>query len=576
MGLVFSTPRVEAGGGPEPVIDDDDDLPLATAVLGAMPRGVEFDCRVAVFDNTVTLRGFFSKSDEAGTVTCAKGALHYACASERGRLALRDGRAAFRLEAGGGLPQRPTVAVLPKPAATPEPAAAALERELAAERARGATARRDFEARETASEYEKLVEMVVSDGLVFADGVHLVALFEAGHGLGDAERDAALAALGWTPAEWARARARLRAEFERSNVDARFFDLVLTVERTRLVPKSATRSVSVGAARTAGLRAGQTTGGSCGTFLADGVVDEWVIGVVEAYEAQHGVTAKERTRTLAGLGWTVDKFLENAPRASTSAAPDAERQTPPAVFAQRAHAHRAEPRGTLEQFGDVAIKRHLRGAGQGEAEFVKELDVLAQLRDPRLCISSRRRRARAGPVSVERHRTGSPARASTARDAAPLPWNHRLRIALDTSAALYYLHAQPRANDVAFIHGDVKSANVLLDDGGHAKLADFGLARKVATPRGADRTLTLAGSHGYMDPHYVATGEISTASDARARARSRARVRDDDAPASGLRLRRRAHGARHGLDARGLVDRVMAAERETDIFDAKLEPSPAR
>jgi serine/threonine protein kinase len=132
------------------------------------------------------------------------------------------------------------------------------------------------------------------------------------------------------------------------------------------------------------------------------------------------------------------------------------------------------------------------------------------------------------------------------RDVAPLPWNHRLRIALDTSAALYYLHAQPRANDVAFIHGDVKSANVLLDDAGHAKLADFGLARKVATPRGADRTLTLAGSHGYMDPHYVATGEISTASDARARARSRARVRDDAAPPSGLRLRRRAHGARHG------------------------------
>ena len=43
--------------------------------------------------------------------------------------------------------------------------------------------------------------MVVSDGLVFADEVHLVTLFETGHGLGDAERDAALAALGWTPAE---------------------------------------------------------------------------------------------------------------------------------------------------------------------------------------------------------------------------------------------------------------------------------------------------------------------------------------------------------------------------------------
>jgi hypothetical protein len=164
-------------------------------------------------------------------------------------------------------------------------------------------------------------------------------------------------------------------------------------------------------------------------------VDASEIGVVEAYEAQHGVTAKERTRTLAGLGWTVDKFLENAPRASTSAAPDAERQTlllqcsrsvrmriarshavrvdmravglatggfdesrrvgsggfgavyAGAAPAPRARAGAAEPRcppGTLEQFGDVAIKRHLRGAGQGDAEFVKELDVLAQLRDPRL------------------------------------------------------------------------------------------------------------------------------------------------------------------------------------------------
>ncbi|KAH8049696.1 serine/threonine kinase [Aureococcus anophagefferens] len=386
--------------------------------------------------------------------------------------------------------------------------------------------------------------MVVSDGLVFADEVHLVTLFEAGHGLGDAERDAALAALGWTPAE--------------PN-----YGLLL-----RLV-------------------------------LADGVVDASEIGVVEAYEAQHGVTAKERTRTLAGLGWTVDKCLENAPLASTSAAPDAERQTLllqcsrsvrmriarshavrvdmravglatggfdesrrvgsggfGAVYgrgAARRSAGAAEPRcppGTLEQFGDVAIKRHLRGAGQGDAEFVKELDVLAQLRDPRLVhLLAYAADEHERVLVLELMRGGSlqdrlACAGFDGRDVAPLPWNHRLRIALDTSAALYYLHAQPRANDVAFIHGDVKSANVLLDDAGHAKLADFGLARKVATPRGADRTLTLAGSHGYMDPHYVY--------------------------AFGVVLMELVTG----LDARGLVDRVMAAERETDIFDAKLEPSP--
>ncbi|EGB05964.1 hypothetical protein AURANDRAFT_4760, partial [Aureococcus anophagefferens] len=206
-----------------------------------------------------------------------------------------------------------------------------------------------------------------------------------------------------------------------------------------------------------------------------------------------------------------------------------------------------------------AIKRHLRGAGQGEAEFVKELDVLAQLRDPRLVhLLAYAADEHERVLVLELMRGGSlqdrlACTGFDGRDVAPLPWNHRLRIALDTSAALYYLHAQPRANDVAFIHGDVKSANVLLDDAGHAKLADFGLARKVATPRGADRTLTLAGSHGYMDPHYSATTT------------PRPQVY-----AFGVVLMELVTG----LDARGLVDRVMAAERETDIFDAKLEPSP--
>ena len=100
-------------------VDEDDDLPLAQPVasLGAMPRGVEFGCRVAVYDNTVTFRGLFSATEEDGTISCDRGTLHYASASERGQIVLADGaHRSFRLEAGGGARERrTTVAVLRTP-----------------------------------------------------------------------------------------------------------------------------------------------------------------------------------------------------------------------------------------------------------------------------------------------------------------------------------------------------------------------------------------------------------------------------------------------------------------------------
>jgi serine/threonine protein kinase len=54
----------------------------------------------------------------------------------------------------------------------------------------------------------------------------------------------------------------------------------------------------------------------------------------------------------------------------------------------------------------------------------------------------------------------------------PVGWRHRIRIAVEVGRALVYLHSLHPPT----IHRDVKTANVLLDAEGTAKLADFGTA----------------------------------------------------------------------------------------------------
>jgi receptor-interacting serine/threonine-protein kinase 5 len=51
----------------------------------------------------------------------------------------------------------------------------------------------------------------------------------------------------------------------------------------------------------------------------------------------------------------------------------------------------------------------------------------------------------------------------------------RLQICMDIASGLAFLHAE------GVIHADLKSPNVLLDKDNHAKLSDFGLAKKVSS-----------------------------------------------------------------------------------------------
>eukprot|EP00897_Mesotaenium_endlicherianum_P001318 jgi/Mesen1/1213/ME000129S00312 len=92
----------------------------------------------------------------------------------------------------------------------------------------------------------------------------------------------------------------------------------------------------------------------------------------------------------------------------------------------------------------------------------------------------------------------------------PLTFEQRLMIAVGAARGLSYLHSFAKE---PIIHRDVKAENILLDAKLQAKVADFGLLKRLGD--GADNlnTARLAGTRGYMDPEYFSTFRVTPKSD---------------------------------------------------------------
>lgn len=131
----------------------------------------------------------------------------------------------------------------------------------------------------------------------------------------------------------------------------------------------------------------------------------------------------------------------------------------------------------------IAVKRCINGetnGGQGKAEFLSELSIIASLRHRNLVRLQGWCHEKGEILLVYDYMpNGSLDKALFETNmllTPPLSWQHRKRILIGVASALAYLH---RECERQVIHRDVKSSNIMLDVDFQARLGDFGLARQV-------------------------------------------------------------------------------------------------
>lgn len=167
-------------------------------------------------------------------------------------------------------------------------------------------------------------------------------------------------------------------------------------------------------------------------------------------------------------------------------------------------------KGELPDESEVAVK-NIEGAGvQGRKEFCTEIAVIGNIHHVNLvrlrgyCAQSSHRL-----LIYEYMNCGSLDQSLFRLTDKLLSWTERMNVAIGAAHGIAYLHSgcQPR-----ILHCDIKPENILLDDEGHVKIADFNLA-KLLPPEQSVLFTTMRGTRGYLAPEWIMNAAISDRSD---------------------------------------------------------------
>lgn len=168
-------------------------------------------------------------------------------------------------------------------------------------------------------------------------------------------------------------------------------------------------------------------------------------------------------------------------------------------------------RGTLDDQKEVAIKKSKAVNDDCRDEFVNEIIILSQINHRNIvrllgcCLDVNvpmlvYEFVSQGTLSEFLH---------SADPRSPIPFDLRLKIATQSAEALAYLHS---STSRTILHGDVKSANILLDDQLNAKVADFG-ASALKSMDESEFIMFVHGTLGYLDPESFISRRLTDKSD---------------------------------------------------------------
>ncbi|KAE8665125.1 Leucine-rich repeat receptor-like protein kinase PXL1 [Hibiscus syriacus] len=158
----------------------------------------------------------------------------------------------------------------------------------------------------------------------------------------------------------------------------------------------------------------------------------------------------------------------------------------------------------------VAVKKLWRSGTDLETgnsgDFIGEVNVLGKLRHRNIVqLLGFLHNDTSMMIVYEFMQNGSLGEALHGKQAGRLlvDWVSRYKIALGVAQGLAYLHHDCHPS---VIHRDIKSNNILLDANLEARIADFGLAKKMV--RKNETVSVVAGSYGYIAPEYGYTLKV--------------------------------------------------------------------